>query len=561
MEAKSKSLLERDPANPNVTASNPASGAQGSTKRNVIRPARPPSRPTTPSGRVTPGGRTNPSAPVRPAAVRAVKSPDESSSAEASMKSIGDKGAKQSSLSSAPVRPTKIKRNGQGHAGGADEHARQRDVGRMNNLPLEPAGAAAMNVKSSHVNPKTSTRMETKEKATPKTSPKVENCSPSEEMKGFGSPVSMRPVLPNRDRIPSPSTSLDANLSSRISNSPKMTAERGSEALPKPPSDNCSVAEVLGRAESPLLASPLELTSPVAVKKENTAGHEQESRSVPSTQTMYLDNSAQRWARIEAAAQRRAPLPRSTDPQYCRRLLEKGIASVQNGSMNVVGYRHLQGLVIAGQEVFQEGRLYDDLLLVLLHELATMPEEKKGKTQAEGHPYDVKTQVLLSVLLMFRIGRPYFQPYTEQAMLAIVTARGNFEDHAHIVCGLAKAGHDLAEESCDPENAMNMLLDQVDGVMMEETKDSRMRLMVIEMVEHLLSRGAALNSQLMKRVCHFGASSLSNGQARIREAAISLCLRLYARLGVEEKEFFSILGYLPPSQKNLLTYFIAQTGY
>ena len=327
------------------------------------------------------------------------------------------------------------------------------------------------------------------------------------------------------------------------------------------------------REEEPLSTGPNASTSQQALEPplETYVSGKATSGRLPDAQVVVIHDVAHRWGKIEAAAERRAVEPRSKDSQYCRQMLEKGIASVRNHAIDVVGYRHLQGLIMVNEKVFDEEPLYDQLLLTLFHDLARVPEERPEKENPVGRPYEMKTQVLLTIGFMFRYGQRYFKRYFAYAIATMVKARGNFEDRAHIVGGLLKATGDITAKCTDPEEIVDTVLDFVEGELRNDEHNeevakriNRSMLMALQALRYLLFRFKALKIQapprLIERVGSFAGKRLNDEQANVRQAATDLCIQIYLTIGADKQRLFSVLGHLRETSKNLLTYYIARQG-
>lgn len=350
--------------------------------------------------------------------------------------------------------------------------------------------------------------------------------------------------------------------------SPKSGASSPEVKASSPKSSASSQNKVSPRTEpsaSPKSASTKQTSDKVPLRRV-IAGR------LSMAQLIFTDDTAhRRWVKIEAAAHRRAIMPRTKDPEEARQLLAKGITGIRNQTIDILGYRHLQGLIAAHDRFFKDEPLYDELLFALFEELERPTEEK---TEPLGRPFDIKTQVLMTLRFMFRYGQLYFKAFYPRAMAALVNTRRNYDDKAHIVSGLIKSAFDIAEV-CDPEDVVESVLDFIDSERchaenridkllqdpVTKTKCDRSMLFGIQILGHLLwkydNKKVSPPQQLIERIGWFAGKKLNDEQSPVRQAAIDLCLQLYTHVRNEQR-FFKILGSPRETYKNLLTYYIAR---
>ncbi|KAK5680725.1 suppressor of tub2 mutation, partial [Elasticomyces elasticus] len=162
-------------------------------------------------------------------------------------------------------------------------------------------------------------------------------------------------------------------------------------------------------------------------------------RPVGDKAAVTPDASHRRWKKFEND-RRRSLSPRSKDPVKAREMLEKGVQRIRTKTMDILGYRKLQGLIENHEGVFETEAKYDEMLTALLDELESAPEEKR---QSIGRPMDLKTQVLVTIRFMFRHNAQYFAAHHARAMTALISARKRYTSSSHIASGLEETADEI----------------------------------------------------------------------------------------------------------------------
>ena len=250
--------------------------------------------------------------------------------------------------------------------------------------------------------------------------------------------------------------------------------------------------------------------------------------------------------------------PRSRDPVKAREMLEKGIQRIRTKTMDILGYRKLQGLIRCHDSIFDSETKYDEMLMALLQELESPPDEKRGPL---GRPLDVKTQVLVTIRIMFMHNRNYFAAYCPQAMTALISARKRYPSSCHIVSGLDETAEDIMAV-CEAETVIVTIL----GLLGTETKDeegSRAVTMGTSIVSRLVrgmnAKEMALDDELVERIGGFCGRHLTAGQPDVRRQVTELCVALHWAV-TDETRFWQVLGSPQENSRNLLTYYIHKSA-
>ncbi|EAL90602.1 suppressor of tub2 mutation [Aspergillus fumigatus] len=297
-----------------------------------------------------------------------------------------------------------------------------------------------------------------------------------------------------------------------------------------------------------------ELTSNEPSQRANKQIRHAANKLEDEVTTPIDDHSRHRWKKVEIADRRTSISPRSKDPTKAQQMLDKGIQRIRTKTMDILGYRKLQGIIKYHDSIFTNEEKYDEMLLALLDELESSPDDKR---QPLGRPLDLKTQVLLTIRLMLIHNKIYFSAYCSRALGALVLARKYYDANCHIVSGLEETADDIIA-LCEPAAVIDSVLD----VIITEEKDDREYrsiLMGVSVLTRILSRLNADKCRVpelpLDRLGQFAASKLADRQPDVRRLAVQLCVQLHGMVANEE-EYWRVLGHPRENSRNLLTYYI-----
>ncbi|GLA26047.1 suppressor of tub2 mutation [Aspergillus niger] len=290
-------------------------------------------------------------------------------------------------------------------------------------------------------------------------------------------------------------------------------------------------------------------------------------RTRPSTGPSN-DTATHRCPKFEAAQKRfeerrRSISPRSKDPMKARQTLEKGIPRIHSKSMDIHGYHKLQGLIEFHDRLFENEEQYSELLDALLGELERPPDEKQ---QYFGRPLDPKAQVLITVRYTFRHMKRLVDnggstmslgEYASRIIKSIIRARKNYDT----TCYMAIVMNEAAEEMVSAAEFGDIVKAVVDVVSAEEASlNDRAILMVFNILTDILrqmtSRAAHFPMDVLERLGDLASKYLTSEQANIRQKVTQLCVHLHTMTADDEK-FWKIIGQVSENTRNLLLYFIA----
>ncbi|KAL1969366.1 hypothetical protein VTN77DRAFT_9559 [Rasamsonia byssochlamydoides] len=265
------------------------------------------------------------------------------------------------------------------------------------------------------------------------------------------------------------------------------------------------------------------------------------------------ENTHRRWGKVESVEKRRSISPRSKDPAKAREMIDKGITRIRAKALDVHGYRKLQGLIKYHDAIFTDEAKYDEMLLALLDALEAPGDEKRSR------PLDLKTQILVTIRLMFTYNRTYFSAYYPRAMTALLNTRKQYELTNHIVSGLEETAEDIVA-ACRPPDVIDAVLDLIETEEHDE-KGYRAITMGIYVLTGLLRRlnrnRVYLSRPELERLGKFANKSLTQPQPDVRRAITEFCVELHEMVNNDEM-FWRMIDSPVGDHRNLLTYFIAK---
>jgi CLIP-associating protein 1/2 len=145
-----------------------------------------------------------------------------------------------------------------------------------------------------------------------------------------------------------------------------------------------------------------------------------------------------------------------------RRLLASGIERIRARTLDAHGFRRLQDLVKAKQNLWGEGNeKFRDLLFVLLEYLEAPNDAIKANALKAQNS---KTQVLATIRAMLTIHRKEASQYYSRALCAVLKARQQYENTSHIAADLEKTAEEIVRcgQSSDLLDAVLDLTESID---------------------------------------------------------------------------------------------------
>lgn len=232
------------------------------------------------------------------------------------------------------------------------------------------------------------------------------------------------------------------------------------------------------------------------------------------------------------------------------RLLDSGITRVKAKSLDVHGFRKLQGLIRENKATWTDDR-FDALLLGLLEYLeAPLSSLSPEKVQ------DVKAQILATIKLMLKKDREAFQPHVQRGLRSLLATRSCYDARTHIVSGLELLAEDLVGIA-DPEETTDTITTLLQSEEMTP-EGCRTLSMGLHILKELLDATMAFvpSDQEADNMGKLAMRCLDSTESGVRMDAVQFCVAMHARVG--DKKFWSVMTGIKDDPKSLITYYIVK---
>jgi CLIP-associating protein 1/2 len=232
------------------------------------------------------------------------------------------------------------------------------------------------------------------------------------------------------------------------------------------------------------------------------------------------------------------------------RLLDSGITKVKSKSLDVHGFRKLQGLIKENKSFWSNGR-FDTLLLGLFEYLeAPLLSLTPEKVQ------DVKAQILTTIKLLLKKDYEAFKPHVSEGLRSLLETRSCYDARAHIVSGLELLADELAVLA-NPKEAIDCIIAVLAGE--EGTPESRRRLSLgLHVIKRLLdsTKPFVPSDKEMDNIGKLALRCLESGDSGVRMEAVQLCVALHENVG--EKRFWDVMSSVRDDPKSLIMYYVVK---
>lgn len=365
----------------------------------------------------------------------------------------------------------------------------------------------------------------------------------------FQSPIGRTPLRgspsPSRNRLQASSPEKGAGIS---------------PALPQDPPRDAMAEKSLNNENVTFQSKVTEYsTAPRSVAKpgalEEVSPNESTARSVETRQRSFesLAHStgeetlrrSRKWAE-----RHRSPSPRSKDPANAREMLPKALNRIGSKTMDISGYRKLQGLFqYHGEELISQEKDYYAVLGALLHELEAVPMNRKD--------HDVKTQILATIRSMLIRTSEMFHQYDIPAMASLIRARQHYESNSHFVTCLEEVAEQLVTLIPTPTSIKGVLqgLDLGDDVNSEGAYRSII-LGLSTMHQALAQESDDISDEVLASIGDVVSQQLNHSRPGVRKQATELCTLLNLKFGLDRVQ--KLTQPAGEGSLNLLTYFMAR---
>ncbi len=343
--------------------------------------------------------------------------------------------------------------------------------------------------------------------------------------------------------------------------------------LASPPRIVPSVREPgVPRAAEVVVPVPTASSRSLEVYEDPFTGEKQASPAPIFTGPVLEDRSVNEDAAIlQQASQAQLPgesngaaIPSAEKTKQNLRLLDSAISKIQQKSLDVHGFRKLQGIIrdsdpksgavaagLAAPLITDEKF---DALLSGLFDFLESPLAQLAPEKAQ----DVKAQVLATIKLLLRRMRESFQPHVSRGLESLLRARTVYEGRTHIVSGLEMLAAELAELGDASEIAV-VLSRMLGGMDVDAPGTGRSLSMGLHVLKEMMdARGAGFSPSEaeLDALAGLAGRCLESLESAVRMDAVLLCVALHARVG--DARFWEAVKSVKEDPKSLITYYIVK---
>ncbi|EGO59055.1 hypothetical protein NEUTE1DRAFT_120932 [Neurospora tetrasperma FGSC 2508] len=583
LDSTAQKLLQKDPHNPNAHIRTETGGARPgmglsksvmgapkpsvrdaiiAQKRAMASSKNQPPRPGSAMAHFSPVGTTR---NVSSTSQASVASATTASAVPAPTKSAF--GASSGGLSGAPMRPGKRRPEVAARPATAGPYSVRNEV-----PPAEPASPPSKPRIKTVTSPKTQTLVISPKKAIPRPQ-QCHSTNSTPELPPSSVVASPSRVMPDPAQIPLPesSPSKDEELSLVVPGSvlptqktPSPTEEsqqpqiaivpiEAVEIVPDSPYRSVQVYEdpfTAGQAQPQST-----YTSPVLEPKPVNEG----AATPPPPQPSYDGENGHGMDEI--------PIPSS--PERTRqnsRLLDSGISKVETKSLDVHGFRKLQGIIRdpKGAAIFTDDK-FDALLSGLFEFLEAHPSEIPH-VPAEKQQ-DVKAQILATIKLLLKKMRENFRPHVSRGLDSLLRARAAYDSRSHIVSGMELLADELITLG-DPTEITLVLANTLREALLDKDQQHNTAARSLSMGMHVLKEVVESSAnfstpftpteQELDTLAGLAAKCLESADSAVRMDAVQLCVALHAKVG--DQRFWDAVKRegVRDDPKSLITYYIVR---
>jgi CLIP-associating protein 1/2 len=234
------------------------------------------------------------------------------------------------------------------------------------------------------------------------------------------------------------------------------------------------------------------------------------------------------------------------------RLLDSGISKIKQTSLDVHGFRKLQGIIRDSKATFTDAK-FEELLIGLFEFLeSAAPQVPPEKVQ------DVKAQVLATIKLLLKKMRDNFQPHVSRGLESMLRSRAAYDGRTtHMVSGLELLADELAGLG-DPSELTVVLT----RLLAETTSDDAVGARSLSIGMHVLKEMVDVqttfepNDAELASLAGLASRCLESTESGVRMDAVQLCVALHARVG--DQRFWDAMKGAKDDPKSLITYYIVK---
>ncbi|KAJ0117887.1 STU1-like protein [Diaporthe amygdali] len=233
------------------------------------------------------------------------------------------------------------------------------------------------------------------------------------------------------------------------------------------------------------------------------------------------------------------------------RLIESALAKIKAKSLDVHGFRKLQGILRDNKSPLSDEKF--EALLLGLFDYLEDPQSNLTPEKIQ----DVKAQNLATIKLLLKKYRGHFQPHISKGLESLMSARAVYDARTHIVSGLELLADELVALG-DAQEIATVLTRRMTDTVVDDAAGWRSLSMGLHVLKEMVDAKAEYmpTDQELASMAALCTRCLDSTESGVRMDAVQLCVALQGRVG--DARFWDVMKDVKDDPKSLITYYIVK---
>ncbi|KAL1854378.1 suppressor of tub2 mutation [Diaporthe australafricana] len=233
------------------------------------------------------------------------------------------------------------------------------------------------------------------------------------------------------------------------------------------------------------------------------------------------------------------------------RLIESALAKIKAKSLDVHGFRKLQGILRDNKAPLSDEKF--EALLLGLFDYLEDPQSNLTPEKVQ----DVKAQNLATIKLLLKKYRDHFQPHISKGLESLMSARAVYDARTHIVSGLELLADELVALG-DAQEIATVLTRRMTDTPVDDAAGWRSLSMGLHVLKEMVDAKAEYmpTDQELASMAALCTRCLESSESGVRMDAVQLCVALQGRVG--DARFWDVMKDVKDDPKSLITYYIVK---
>lgn len=233
------------------------------------------------------------------------------------------------------------------------------------------------------------------------------------------------------------------------------------------------------------------------------------------------------------------------------RLIESALAKIKAKSLDVHGFRKLQGILRDNKAPLSDEKF--EALLLGLFDYLEDPQSNLTPEKVQ----DVKAQNLATIKLLLKRYRDHFQPHISKGLESLMSARAVYDARTHIVSGLELLADELVALG-DAQEIATVLTRRMTDTPVDDAAGWRSLSMGLHVLKEMVDAKAEYvpTDQELASMAGLCTRCLESSESGVRMDAVQLCVALQGRVG--DARFWDVMKDVKDDPKSLITYYIVK---